>query len=207
MGIKVESNRAFRENLEHQLAVAKKLLKFVDTTMLGWQTPTHLDRRKAAILMALADKSFRTFETIHYLMETTIAVDDAGALLRILYESVLNAAFLLNADNQIVDDYADFFMYKNKRDHELFAQVDPAAAEAALTPEAIATMQTQSDSVKGRYSHGKWTSSTTEEMARKADEQFPLGFKVFAYLYASIYRQLSAHVHGELLICPKLRGL
>jgi hypothetical protein len=34
-------------------------------------------------------------------------------------------------------------------------------------------------------------------MAKKADEQFPPGFKVFAYLYAGIYRQLSAHVHSD----------
>jgi hypothetical protein len=58
-------------------------------------------------------------------------------------------------------------------------------------------MEEQFNQVRGRYGKGKWTSRSAEEMAKVADSQLPEGVKVFAVLYASIYRQCSAYVHSD----------
>jgi hypothetical protein len=51
--------------------------------------------------------------------------------------------------------------------------------------------------VAGRYKNGKWTELSAESMAKSADSHLPDGYKVFAFLYASIYRQCSAYVHSD----------
>jgi hypothetical protein len=147
--------------------------------------------------MALANKSFTTFHAIFSLLQTGRCLEDAAALLRVLYESTMIAAFLLYADERAVDDYADFFMYRNWRDHQLAKEINPVGAANAFPPETLQKMERQFNQVQGRYSNGRWTSLSGEAMARIADGYLPDGFKVFTLLYASIYRQCSAYVHSD----------
>ena len=58
-------------------------------------------------------------------------------------------------------------------------------------------MENQFNEVSGRYPKSKWTELTAEAMATSADSHLPPGYKVFAVLYGSIYRQLSAYVHSD----------
>jgi hypothetical protein len=195
MGIKVTPNDSLRDNLEHQLLIVPELEKFVATTMVGPQESPTIDPRKASIFMALTDKSFTTFHSIAILSQAGL-YEDAAALVRILYESTMTAAFLLYADEQQVDDYADFFMYRNWRDHQLAEEVNPIA-KGAFRPEILKKMREQFNRVEGRYNKGRWTSRSAEDMAKVADGHLPNGYKVFASLYASIYRQSSAYVHSD----------
>lgn len=197
MGIQVEPNpdRTQRRNLPLQLEIAGKLLRFVDTTTRQPQTPEKLDPRRSCILMSLAAKTFATFESVQALLKAGM-YEDASALLRIMYESAMIATFLTHAaDDQTVDDYADYFMFRNWRDHELAVQVNPKAA-TAFSPEFLLQMKADFDSVQGRYDRN-WTRLSAEGMALAADDKLPSGFKVFATLYASIYRQASAFVHSD----------
>jgi hypothetical protein len=195
VGIKITPNDVLRDNLKHQLLIAGELENFVTTTVVGPQESTTIDPRKASVFMALADKSFTTFHSIVVLSHAGL-YEDASALVRILYESTMTAAFLLYADEQQVDDYADFFMYRNWRDHQLADKVNPIAKNA-FPPEMLEGMQKQFEQVEGRYSSGRWTSRSAEDMAKFADEHLPDGYKVFSVLYASIYRQCSAYIHSD----------
>jgi hypothetical protein len=197
MGIKIEPNNTLRDDLDHQLRIAPELENFVKTTMVGPQESTTLDRRKACIFMALASKSFTTFRAIFSLLQKGSFLEDSAVLVRVLYESTMTATFMLDADEQAVDDYADFFMFRNWRDHQLVKELDPAVADKAFRPEVLQEMESQFNAVQGRYSKGKWTSLSAESMAQLADKHLPDGFKVFAFLYASIYRQCSAYVHSD----------
>lgn len=197
MEIKVEPNpdRSRRRNLPCQLEIADKLLRFVETTTTEPQTPSKLDPRRSCILMSLAAKSFATFQSVQALLKLGM-YEDASALVRIMYESTMIATFLAHAaDDQTVDDYADYFMFRNWRDHELAAQVNPEAAKA-FPPEFLAKMKEDFDAVQGRYDRN-WTKLSAEAMALAADEKLPSRFKVFKNLYASIYRQSSAFVHSD----------
>jgi hypothetical protein len=197
MGIKVKPNDRLRCNIGHQLRIAPELENFVTTTIVGPQESTTIDRRKACIFMALASKSFTTFHAIFSLLQSGRCLEDAAALVRVLYESTMTAAFLLYADERAVDDYADFFMYRNWRDHQLAKEVNPVGAANAFPPETLRLMESQFNQVQERYSNGRWTSLSTEAMAKVADGHLPDGFKVFTLLYASIYRQCSAYVHSD----------
>jgi Family of unknown function (DUF5677) len=143
MGIKVKPNDSLRGNIEHQLRIAPELENFVETTIVGPQESATIDRRKACIFMALANKSFTTFRAIFSLLQTGQCLEDAAVLVRVLYESTMTAAFLLYADEQAVNDYADFFMYRNWRDHQLVKEVNPLGAANAFPPEALQEMERQ----------------------------------------------------------------
>jgi hypothetical protein len=195
MGITITPNDELRHNFQHQLRIGPELEEFVATTLVGRQESSTIDRRKSATFMALADKSFTTFHSIVILLRARL-FEDASALVRILYESTMTATFLLAADAREVDDYADFFMYRNWRDHLLAEEVNPNARNA-FAPETLKRMQEQFCEVERRYSKGKWTTRSAEDMARAADEYLPTGHKVFSVLYASIYRQCSAYVHSD----------
>jgi hypothetical protein len=92
-------------NLAHQLGIAQKLTEFVDANFLGWQNIA--DARKGCILMALADKSFITFRAIRHLLQDSLFVDDASALVRVQYECIVNALFVFYSPYPVPDDYAD----------------------------------------------------------------------------------------------------
>jgi hypothetical protein len=197
MGIKVEPNadRSRRRNLPLQLEIADKLLHFVDTTTTEPQTPSNLDPRRSCILMSLAAKTFATFQSVRALLKIGM-YEDASALVRVMYESAMIATFLAHAaDDGTVDDYAEYFMFRNWRDHELALQVNSEAANA-FPPEFLAKMKADFDAVQGRYDRN-WTQLSAEAMALAADKKLPSGFKVFKDLYAAIYRQASAFVHSD----------
>jgi hypothetical protein len=196
MGIKMEPNPSLRDDLQHQLKIAPQLEEFVASTMVGPQEFKETDRRKMCIFMALANKSFHTYRAIFILLQNGSLLEDAAVLVRVLYESTLNATFLLHSDEHTIDDYADFFMFRNWRDHQLYKAVDPTA-DKRVRPEHLQTMESQFNEVSGRYPKSKWTELTAEAMAISADSHLPPGFKVFAVLYNSIYRQLSAYVHSD----------
>ena len=136
MGIKIEPNQSLRNNLQHQLQIAPQLENFVATTMVGPQEFKGMDNRKASIFMALANKSFHTFRAIFILLQNGSLLEDSAVLVRVLYESTLTATFLLNGDERTVDDYADFFMFRNWRDHQLYKAVDPTA-DKRVRPEHL----------------------------------------------------------------------
>jgi hypothetical protein len=70
----------------------------------------------------------------------TVALALLG-LFTIGYESAMIATFLAHAaDDQTVDDYADYFMFRNWRDHELAVQLNPEAAKA-FPPDFLAQMK------------------------------------------------------------------
>jgi hypothetical protein len=54
--------------------------------------------------MALADKSFVTFRAICHLLQDSLFVDDASALVRVQYECIVNALFVFYS--ALPDDYA-----------------------------------------------------------------------------------------------------
>ena len=198
MGIKVEPNpdRSRRQNLPLQLEIAVKLLHFVETTTKEPQTPAKLDPRRSCILMSLAAKTIATFRSVQALLKLVMH-EDASALLRVMYESAMIATFLAYAaDDQTVDDYADYFMFRNWRDHELAVQVNPEAAKA-FPPDFLSKLRADFDAVQGRYDRNYWTRLSAEAMALAADSKLPSGFKVFTILYAAIYRQASAFVHSD----------
>jgi len=197
MGIKIEPNYNLRDDLEHQLRIAPELENFVKTTMVGPQETTTIDRRKACIFMALASKSFTTFRAIVTLLRTGSFLEDSAVLVRVLYEATMTATFLLYSNDRAVDDYADFFMYRNWRDHQLVKALEPTVADNAIRPADLEEMECQFNEVAGRYKNGKWTQLSAEAMAKFADSQLPDGYKVFVFLYASIYRQCSAYVHSD----------
>ena len=196
MGIKIEPNDALRDDLRHQLQIAPQLENFVATTMVGAQDFKEMDNRKACIFMALANKSFHTFRAIFILLKDGSLLEDSAVLVRVLYESALTATFLLSSNEQTIDDYADFFMFRNWRDHQLYKAMEPTA-DKRIRPEDLKTMESQFNEVSGRYPNNKWTDLSAEAMATFADRQLPQGFKVFAVLYGSIYRQTSAYVHSD----------
>jgi hypothetical protein len=191
MGIKIEPNDNLRGDLEHQLRIAPELENFVKTTMVGPQEST-IDRRKACIFMALASKSFTTFQAIVRLLQSGLFLEDVAVLVRVLYESTMTATFLLYSDDRAVDDYADFFMYRNWRDHQLVEALDPVVAKKALRPEDLQEMESQ---------YNQWLDATQKASGhhyqRKRWQNLPNGFKVFTILYAAIYRQCSAYAHSD----------
>jgi len=198
MGIKVEPNpdRSRLRNLPLQLEIADKLLRFAATMTTEPRTTENLTPRRSYILMALGAKTFASFQSVQALLKLGM-YEDSSALVRIMYESAMIATFLAHvADDQTVEDYTDYFMFRNWRDHELALQVNPEAARA-FAPEALSQMKADFDAVQGRYSGSSWTKLSAEAMARKADDKLPSGFRVFEDLYAEIYRRASAFVHSD----------
>jgi hypothetical protein len=124
MGIKIEPTDALRDDLRHQLQIAPQLENFVATTMVGPQEFKGIDNCKACIFIALANKSFHTFRAIFILLKDGSLLEDSAVLVRVLYESALTATFLLNSNEQTIDDYADFFMFRNWRDHQLYKAME-----------------------------------------------------------------------------------
>jgi hypothetical protein len=184
-------------NLAHQLGIAQKLTEFVDANFLGWQNIA--DARKGCILMALADKSFITFRAIRHLLQDSLFVDDASALVRVQYECIVNALFVFYSPYPVPDDYADYFMYRHWYDHLQVAARDAKTAANALLPELLAGMEADYNKLKDRYSalNGNWTNKNLRDRAVFVDGKMPPGFKTFAWLYETIYRPCSAWVHSD----------
>jgi Family of unknown function (DUF5677) len=181
VGIPLEANPALTTDFQHQLRIAKKLIEYADhvvTTEKPDDDPSRTDHQKL-IAMALGGKGFRTFSAMIDLLEKGYA-DDAAILSRALYECSLVAIYLLDAPEQVVEDYSDYFMYRNWRDHKLFSELDPTTAAKAFSPDYLNTMQAQYESVADRYPDGPWTNLSIEAMAIAVDKKIPNGFKVFA---------------------------
>lgn len=201
MGIKVEPNpdRSRRRNLPLQLDIGDKLVRFAATMTTEPRVTENLNPRRSYILMALGAKTFATFQSVQALLKRGM-YEDSSALVRIMYESAMIATFLAHAaDDQTVEDYAAYFMFRNWRDHELALQVNPEAAKA-FAPDVLGKMKVHFDEVQGRYARNRgnnWTNFSAEAMALKADDSLPTGFRVFGDLYAAIYRQASAFVHSD----------
>lgn len=199
MGIQIDPNPILTTNLPHQLRIANRLMEYAErvaSTAKPEDDISKLDFHRKSIVVALGGKAFRTFNAIVNLAEKGHA-DDAASLNRILYECALVAAYLLDAPTQIVEDYSDYAMYRNWRDHKLFSEVDPITAAKAFTPAVLKEMEEQFNAVAGRYPEGRWTSMTVEAMAREVDEKLPKGFRVFTFTYSATYRQSSAYVHSD----------
>lgn len=199
MGIPLEPNPALTTDFQHQLRIAKKLMEYADrvvTTEKPDDDPSRTDHQKL-IAMALGGKGFRTFNAIIDLLEKGHA-DDATILSRALYECSLVAIYLLDAPEQVVEDYSDYFMYRNWRDHKLFSEIDPTTAAKSFSPDYLNTMRAQYELVADSYPDGRWTNLSIEAMAIAVDEKIPNGFKVFKFTYNAMYRQASAYVHSDI---------
>jgi hypothetical protein len=184
-------------NLSHQLRIAQNLTEFVDANFIGWQNIA--DARKGLLLMALADKSFVTFRAIRHLLQDSPFVDDASALVRVQYESIVNALFVFYSAYPVPDDYADYFMYRHWYDHQQVAAMDPETAANALAPQFLAGMEENFNKVESRYRvlNNNWTTKNLRERATFVDDIMPKGFKTFGWLYETIYRPCSAWVHSD----------
>jgi hypothetical protein len=169
----------------------------VDANFLGWQNIP--DARKGCVLMALADKSFVTFQAIRHLLQDSLFVDDASALVRVQYECIVNALFVFYSPYPVPDDYADYFMYRHWYDHLQVAARDATTAANALLTEDLALMEADYNKAKYRYStlNGNWTNKNLRDRAQFVDGNMPPGFKTFAWLYETIYRPCSALVHSD----------
>jgi Family of unknown function (DUF5677) len=199
MGIQIDPNPTLTTNFPHQLHIAKQLMEYaehVTTTAKPEDDISKLDFHRKSIVIALGGKAFRTFNAVVDLAEKGHA-DDAASLNRVLYECALVAAYLLDAPTQTVEDYSDYAMYRNWRDHKLFSEVDPSTAVKAFTADTLKEMEAQFNLVAGRYPDGRWTSLTVETMAREVDDKLPKGFRVFTFTYGATYRQASAYVHSD----------
>ncbi|MGC2698621.1 MAG: DUF5677 domain-containing protein [Candidatus Acidiferrales bacterium] len=177
--------------------MAQKLTEFVDGNFLGWQNIA--DARKGSILMALADKSFVTFRAIRHLLQDSLFVDDASALVRVQYECIVNALFVSYSPYPVPDDYADYFMYRHWYDHQQVAIRDPKTAANAFSREVLARMEADFQAVENRYRVLKhsWTTQSLRDRADFVDGIVPPGFRIFGSLYETIYRPCSAWVHSD----------
>ena len=184
-------------DLSHQLRIAERLTEFADVNFLGWQNIS--DARKGFIFMALADKSFITFRAIRHLLQDFLFVDDASALVRVQYECIVNAIFVFHSPYPVPDDYADYFMYRHWYDHQKVAATDAKTAANALSPELLAGMEEQYKTVEKRYRvlNHSWTTQNLRDRAAFVDGIMPSGFRVFGWLYETIYRPCSAWVHSD----------
>ena len=149
--------------------------------------------------MALADKSFVTFRAICHLLQDSLFVDDASALVRVQYECIVNALFVFYSAYPVPDDYADYFMYRHWYDHQQVAARDPKTAANALPPKLIARMEEDFRKVENRYRVLKhsWTTQSLRDRADFVDGIMPSGFRIFGWLYETIYRPCSAWVHSD----------
>ena len=188
---------SLKPNLAHELGIARKLTEFVDTNLLGWQNIA--DARKGCILMALADKSFVTFRAIRHLLQDSLFVDDASALVRVQYECIVNALFVFYSPYPVPDDYADYFMYRHWYDHLRVAARDAKTAANALSPEVLAGMEANYNKTKDRYGalNRNWTNTNLPDRAVFVDGKMPPSLKIFAWLYETIYRPYSVWVHSD----------
>jgi hypothetical protein len=188
---------SLNQDLNHQLRVAQKLTEYANANLVG--SPTISDVRRSVILMSLADKSFVTFQAIRHLLQDSLFVDDASALVRVQYECIVNALFVFHSADPVPDNYADYFMYRNWYDHQQVSAKDPEIAANSLSPEVLTHMEADFNEVKDRYRalRNDWTVQSLRDRATFVDGVMPSGFRVFAWLYETIYRRCSAWVHSD----------
>jgi hypothetical protein len=140
-----------------------------------------------------------TFRAIRHLLQNCPFVDDATALVRVQYECIVNALFVYYSPYPVPDDYADYFMYRQWYDHKQIASRDPETAASALSPELLTGMEENYKEVESRYRvlrHG-WTKQNLADRAAFVDGIMPSGWKLFVWLYETIFRPCSAWVHSD----------
>src|SRR5713226_9374947 len=93
-----------RANLGHQLTASRKLVDFAYSLVSGVEVKA---KRKDLIFLALADKCFVSTGAIQVLCEKGF-VDDGLALVRVLIEAVVNAGYILESNDQVADDFAEY---------------------------------------------------------------------------------------------------
>lgn len=193
----VRMDPSLKLNISHQLRIAQKISKFVEINFPGSQNIA--DVRKGTILMALADKSFVTFRAIRHLLQDSLFVDDASALVRVQYECIVNALFVFYSPYPVPDNYADYFMYRNWHDYMQVASRDAKIAANALSTDDLDRMKADYNRTKSQYSvlNGNWTHKSLRDRAVFVDSKMPEGFKTFALLYELVYRPCSAWVHSD----------
>ena len=179
-------------NLPHQVEISKKLVD------LGYELCEGVElqvKRKDLIFLALVDKCFVTSVAIRTLCEQAL-VDDAFALTRVLIEAVISASYILESDDQVAEDYADypkFFAWKQFQDVEAVA---PEITSDA-TQEERERMKKDYEATRERYEKNRntdWTKDNIFARARMLDTV--VGFNLFRSLINVGWRTAGAYVHS-----------
>ncbi len=183
-------------NLDHQLAIAKELETFGNEICHGTLCAGTEFTLKDYIFFGLADKNFATFHSIRVLAEMGLA-DDAFALVRVLAECTVNAAYVGFSDgDEIPKDYRDFPEFFAWIEYQGLLGVAPEAVKD-LTAEEVEEMKKAYEAGKARYKKGAkydWCSANLFQRATDIDKK--TGLTLLRTVVNSPWRKASAYVHG-----------
>lgn len=181
----------------HQLAIAKQLEAFAQQMCSGTLTSKNEFTQRDYIFFGLVDKNIGTFHSIRVLVEAGLA-DDGFALIRVLAESTVNAAFVEFSDtDQVAKDYADFPDFFRWIEYSDLARVAPDSAKD-VTAEEITEMQRAHDAVKDRYAKHRhdWSDLKLIQRAAEIDAKVDPKWNLLRVIVNSAWRKASAYVHG-----------
>ena len=184
-------------DFDHQLAIAKELLALAYEICEGTLHAETEFTRKDYIFFALADKNFATFEAIQALCERSL-LDDAFALVRVLTECTINAAYVEYVTADVADDYANYSDFRNWVEYEGLREVAPELV-AQVPATEVEEMQRKYAAVRERYERNRnrdWCSDSLFERASKIDKAIGGEFNLLRILVNSPWRKARAYVHG-----------
>jgi hypothetical protein len=183
-------------NLEHQSTTAKELLAFGKQIMSGTIHARTVFTQKDYAFFALADKSLATFEGIGVLCEHQL-VDDGFALIRVLVEGIINAAFVVYSDDQTASDYANFPYFRDWIEFKELEAVAPEITNSRPRSE-VDEMRCNYEKVESRYRGHKadWCDQNLFKRASTIDAAVGHGYNVMRTLVNLPWRKASTYVHG-----------
>lgn len=149
---------------------------------------------KNIIFLALTEKCLDTADAIRILCDAG-NTDDSFALVRVLIEAVVTAAYLIDSDDQVADDYADYPAYITWKEFQGIENLGTEITADTLQEERE-RMRQDFEHVRARYekTRGDWTADNIFERAAKIDER--AHFNLFRYLINVGWRKSSAYVHS-----------
>jgi hypothetical protein len=184
-------------DFEHQLIITKELLAFGKKIMSGTIHAQTVFTQKDYAFFALADKSLATFEAIGILCEHEL-VDDGFALIRVLVEGIINAAFVVYSDDQTAADYANFPYFRDWVEFKELEAVAPEITNSRPGPE-VDEMRCNYEKVEARYRGHKadWSDQNLFKRASTIDAAVGHGYNVMRTLVNLPWRKASTYVHGS----------
>ncbi len=183
-------------DLDHQLAIAEDLFAFANEVCVGTLRTETEFTRKDYIFFGLVDKNIATFEAIRILSGKGLA-DDAFALVRVLAECMINAAYVVHETDQLANDYADYPDYRNWVEYEDLRAVAPEMVKD-VPAEEVKTTQRKYEAVKDRYKGKRdWCADNLFQRAAKLDAAVQGDFNWVRIIVNAPWRKASAYVHSN----------
>ena len=183
-------------DLDHQLVIAKDLLAFANDVCEGTLHAETEFTRKDYIFFALVDKNIVTFEAIRILSERGLA-DDALALVRVFTECMINAAYVVDATDQVANDYADYPEYRAWVEYEDLRTVAPEMVNDVPADE-VKSLRQKYEAVKDRYKRNRdWCADNLFQRAAKVDRAVKGEFNLLRIFVNAPWRKASAYIHSS----------